>query len=491
MLASVAVANVGTLTADLSRLLIEYGVGDPAVHHMSTLIKQLLLDIDSAENVHKGSIEYTLALATAALLIDTFDSSTFRFERSSSAAGIGLENFKSLHRRPNLTIFERLADGAAIAIVNKCEKDLNAGNVAAAAASLAEWMRTTRSTLPNCSANEWMLHTAVNSVAIAHASSTRALALKVTSAVKQASFHVDTPDSITLLVEAPDVATIMATPHIHSAGKHVLVTGPDTANQHGFLVPATGTLTAYKQDELASAVLAELDTNPLPFELSSVRGNRVSAVLYETADEDYIVLAIYHFKNPKHADWPEQCAHLLEMYHTVLTKLGNGANVIMAGDSNLPTVEDANRMSGYLSSLYGLTAGNTTPSFFTSKSCSFTETSARGRALPASIGQASKCQDNTKDLAAADNSIGPYDSSAKIGFAFDARQLSLSRHTMAVGNQTNATPSPAYHLDHRWVLATFQLHPQYTLLRIARIATRLVTILFVLLLVGSILTSHL
>jgi hypothetical protein len=499
---SVAAANVGTLTANLGKLLVEYGVGDPDVRTLSTYIKQLLYDVEDFNDVESPA--YILAMATAKLLIGDNSRKNFEFERHGSH-GVGIETFASLSKRPNLTIFERLDEPKSHYILNMCEELVEAGNVDSAASVLAEWMKDSRANcgiLP-CSDNEWMLHIVANSVAITHAQITRAVAKKVTS-THCARFTVDTPTSITLLVEAPNAMTIKASSHIHSANKHILVMGPDKDNQHGFLVPSSGSLSAYSNDVLQAAVHAEIEANPLTFSMASVRGDRVSAAMYETETNECIVLGIYHFKNPKHADWPKQCAELLDMYHTVLSKLQVGATVIMAGDSNLPTVADANEMNAVLQKQYRLTAGNSSSSTFAAlflsvvglfaskpvmNSC-FKETSARGRALPASIGQASKCQDKRKDKTDVANSVGAYESSAKIGFVFDATDKNIASFNMHVGDADKKTPSPEFFLDHRWVLATFAARGACTPVRVIRIIARVLVLMCILLLMGSILTAH-
>lgn len=92
---SVAAANVGTLTANLGKLLVEYGVGDPDVHMLSTYIKQLLYDVEDFNDVESPA--YILAMATAKLLIGVNSRKNFEFERHGSH-GVGIETFASLSK---------------------------------------------------------------------------------------------------------------------------------------------------------------------------------------------------------------------------------------------------------------------------------------------------------------------------------------------------------------------------------------------------------
>lgn len=485
-------ANIGTVNAPLEQLLIEYG-RTPDILQASALLKTLIADIESPADVDL-TVEHKLVQATARIFFRSY-AFGYTFERrtlpESNNEDQSLFAFKSLPKLPPLTLFERPKEWPILSnLVANCKQLVEAGNIENAAIVLEDWMRMSwqQKTLHldgkdersvgygETNKNLTMLHLAVNCIGIVYADLTEKIMNSVlfrqTAASKSTLSKIDTPDSVTMLVESSSVDQLKSSALLHTANKSIVVTGDDADNLHAFITPENDTLTLYPSDTIRARLLEALgQQSHVVCDLESVRGFRFSTALYANSSTNkYYVLGVYHFKDPKEDWWPEQCGHLLALYHSVLSALpgveSQSAQVIMAGDSNLQTIVDARRAANLLWTNYSLCFGNSllasySPAMISSK-LSFkaktdfiskvecVSTSERGRSLIGAIGQPSKCINTSlSDLKNPTNALGKLESSAKICVLFDSSHVEAS--SLFVGDADKETPSHDLPLDHRWI----------------------------------------
>ena len=466
------VANFGANNLSLSQLLVQYG-RTPDICKASSLLKQLLYDIELKD--HADTAEHKLLLEVGHVFFGNKSwASMFSFKRSRDT-NQGLYDFASLPKLPALTVFEQPHNWPVVEpVIESCKHLVINNKFFEAAVILEDWMQIMwqnaelGGSYGNTDLNIAMLHAAVNCIAVVHFDLCKTIMHSVQTTSTVSLNAIDTDDTITMLVESGSKEELVSSPLLATDNRNIVVTGNDPQNQQAFITPKSGTLTLYPAETIVQKLLdAYTKQNKVSCNLDTVRALRFSTALYaDNNNGKFYVLGLYHLKDPKKSWWSTECAHIVAMYHSVLSSLpgveSQDARVIIAGDSNLQTLADAEQCSSIVWADYQLSFGNTLLSNYgltmlSSKLHNIAlsgvqceSTSERSRALIGAIGQPSKCVDkDADDINDMANAVGKLQSSAKICALFDPFDVNVKM--LKVGDVDKKTPSAQLPLDHRWI----------------------------------------